>query len=112
MLLLTGFLEEFIGRTNAQYFSRVKTVIDGPFDNGRAEPADDAVLFDCDHKFEPAQYLGQAVTVERLHGVKAHHPHRFSGLLQQPADLEGLREHVARRQYADLGTFDDRNSLA
>ena len=53
MLLLAGFFEEFIGRADAQHFSRVETVIDGPFDNGRAEPADDAMLFHRDHKFEP-----------------------------------------------------------
>src|SRR6187200_3169254 len=112
MLLLAGFFEEFIGRADAQHFSRVKTVIDGPFDNGRAEPPDDAMLFHSEHKFEPPQCLGQAVTVERLHGVKAHHPRRFSALLQQPAGFNGFRKHVARRQYADPRTFDDWNGLA
>ena len=77
-----------------------------------SETADQRMLFDGRDQLEAAKGIGQALLVERLHGVEADDFGGDALLLQQMRGLDDLGQHVAGREQADIGAFGDRDRLA
>src|SRR5581483_8791829 len=112
IFLLAGFLEERIWRAEAQEFPWLRLGIGEPFGDGRAEAADQRVLFQRSDQSELCEGVAQAVLVERLHGVEAHDLGRDAVLFQPVGGLDRLGQHVAGRKQADVAAYGDRDGLA